>query len=210
MKDIQGKIIATMAAAGSESLDDQQLVSRLQKGDSSAFEGLFHRYQSSMLSFARRELKSEALAEDAVQEVFCKLWLSRAKLDVSLPLKGFLFVCLKNRILNVVRTRKNEIAKNYQFAYDQPKTTNITELQIAGNEIDREVLQLINHLPELKRNILTFSIYKGLSNEQIAEKLDVSTTTVKIYLSQSSRQLRQLISLHGVKFVVLSLLNTLP
>lgn len=198
-----------MAALGQESLDDQQLASRLQEGDSSAFEVLFHRYQSSMLSFALRELKSEALAEDAVQEVFCKLWLTRAKLNISLPLKGFLFVCLKNRVLNVVRTRKNEIAKNYRFAYDQPKTSNTTEMQTAGNEIDREVHQLINRLPELKRNILTLSIYKGLSNEQIAEKLDVSTTTVKIYLSQSSRQLRQLISLHGVKLIVLPLLSIL-
>lgn len=198
-----------MAASGQESSDDQHLASRLQEGDSSAFEALFHRYQSSMLSFALRELKSEALAEDAVQEVFCKLWLDRTKINVSLPLKGFLFVCLKNRILNVVRTRKNEIAKNYRFACDQPKTSNTTELQTAGNEIDREVHQLINRLPELKRNILTLSIYKGLSNEQIAEKLDVSTTTVKIYLSQSSRQLRQLISLHGVKLIVLPLLNIL-
>ena len=197
-----------MTKSKQQSFDNYRLATCLCRGDRAAFEEIFHVYCLPLKAFAQRELKSEALAEDAVQEVFCKLWLNRKKLDANLSLSGFLFTSLKNHILNVVRTRHREIAKNYRFAYDQQRSSNRTEQEVIGHEIEKEVHQLIGDLPELKRNILQLSIYRGLSNKQIAEKLNVSSNTVKIYLSQSSRQLRQLISLHGGKFIIF-LLNTL-
>lgn len=194
-----------MAEGKQDLYNNYRLITHLQKGDHSAFEEVFHTYCLPLKAFAFQELKSEALAEDAVQEIFCKLWLNRKTLNPNLSLKGFLFTCLKNHILNLVRTHKNEILKNYRFAYRQQHSSNSTEEEVMNREIQRDIHQFISHLPELKRTILQLSLYQGLSHEQIAQHLRVSVNTVKIYLSQSSRQLRRLIGMHGIKVLLFSL-----
>ncbi|MFP4094433.1 MAG: RNA polymerase sigma factor [Cyclobacteriaceae bacterium] len=85
--------------------DHKELVARLKGGNHAAFKSIFFMYNQSLRTFAIKELKSEELAEDAVQEVFVKLWLNRENLDPDLSLKGFLFTCLKNHILNAIRTK---------------------------------------------------------------------------------------------------------
>ncbi len=189
--------------------NDYSLVKNLREGDQSAFEEIYYQYCHSLKVFAFQELKSEALADDAVQEIFCKLWTKREQLDATLSLKGFLFTCLKNHILNVVRTRKNEILKNYRFASNQNHSVNSTEDAVITHEIQSQINQEVGKLSELKRSILKLSLYKGLSHEQIAHELDISVNTVKMYLSQSSRKLRALIQLHAAKLILFSLLNHL-
>lgn len=183
-------------------LENYRLVTSLRQDNHSAFEELFRLYCRPLKAFAIEELKSEELAEDAVQEIFCKLWLHRHKLDPRRSVRGFLFTCLKNHILNVIRTRKNEILKNYRFAYGQSQPCNDTEQDVLTHEIQREVHQLINHLPEVKRRIVQLSLYQGWSHERIADELNVSINTVKMYLSQTSRQLRYCIEMHGVKIFI--------
>lgn len=179
------------------------LVKKLQEGNTSAFEEIYFRYRKPLLAFALKELKGEALANDAVQEIFCKLWVKRSSLDPSQPIKGFLFTCLKNHILNVIRTQKNEVLKNYRFASQQQSSINGTEQEVMSRELQTDMHKLMSQLPELKREILSLNIYKGLSKEQIAEELNISTNTVKIYLSQSSRQLRTFIEEHGLHVLIL-------
>jgi RNA polymerase sigma-70 factor (family 1) len=179
------------------------LVKKLRKGNTTAFEELYFKYRKPLLAFALKELKGEALANDAVQETFCKLWLKRESLNASQSIKGFLFTCLKNHILNVIRTQKNEVLKNYHFASQQQISIRATEQEVMSNEIQNGISQLLDQLPELKRKVLSLNIYKGLSKEQIADELNISTNTVKIYLSQSSRQLRTLIEEHGLHGLIL-------
>lgn len=179
------------------------LIKSLRKGDPSAFEELYFRYRKPLLAFALRELKGEELASDAVQEVFCKLWVKREGLDPTQSLKGFLFTCLKNHILNIIRTQKNEVLKNYHFASQQQSSINGTEQEVMSRELQADINNLLSQLPELKREILSLNIYQGLSKEQIAEELNISTNTVKIYLSQSSRQLRTFIEEHGLHVLIL-------
>lgn len=185
------------------------LVRRLQQGNTSAFEELYFRYHKPLLAFALKELKGEELASDAVQEVFCKLWLKRKSLDATQSIKGFLFTCLKNHILNVIRTQRNEVLKNYHFASQQQSSINGTEHEVIGRELQTDINHLLSQLPELKRKILSLNIYRGLSKEQIAQELNISTNTVKIYLSQSSRQLRALIEEYGLHVLILCYLSPL-
>jgi RNA polymerase sigma-70 factor (ECF subfamily) len=187
--------------------ENRKQITALKGGDHAAFEAIFHMYCSSLKSFALKELKSQELAEDAVQEVFTRLWLHRENLDDRLSLRGFLFTCLKNYILNAVRTRNNEILKNFRFASSQLNSTSATEHVVLENEIQKGIDEMVDQLPELRRKIITLSLYQGMSNEQIANELNLSLNTVKMYLSQSSRQLKNHIHLHGAKLTVFPLLD---
>lgn len=195
---------------GRQSLsDNHRLITQLRSGDKSVFEEIFRIYCQPLTAFAIQELKGESLADDAVQEVFCKLWLYRKKLDATQSLRGFLFTCLRNHILNTIRTRKHEIIKHYRFANHQPRGVSNPEQEAECHEIEGEMHQFVNRLPSLKRKIVKLSLYQGLSHEQIAQKLDISVVTVKIYCSQTSRQLRELIEVHGAKLLIFSLFHSL-
>ena len=186
--------------------NEPQLILRLQQSDVKAFEAIFHYYYAPLKSFALQELKSNALAEDAVQDILCALWLKRKTLQSHLSLRGYLFTCLKNYILNLIRTKSREIIKHQRHFLQQQAPINATEFAVISKEIEQDIHLLIEKLPEIKRQILQMSIYQGLSNQQIAEKLNLSIHTVKVYLSESSRSLRKLLSSQsGYVFLLLLL-----
>ncbi|WKN44983.1 RNA polymerase sigma factor [Tunicatimonas pelagia] len=176
-----------------------EVISDLQRGDHAMFTRVTREYNEDLKRFAQRELKSEALAEDAVQEVFSKLWQKRSQLDPSRSLRGFLFTCLKNYILNAVRTRQNDILKHYHFSLVQSASCHDTEHAVTTREIEYRISRWMSGLSVLKQRIVQLGLYGGHSNAQIAQELGVSVTTVKIYLSQTSRQLRHLIQSSKLK-----------
>jgi len=173
--------------------DDSVLVGKLKAGDKGAFEEIYFRYRKQLRAFACFELKDENLADDAVHEIFLKLWLKRETLDNKLSVKGFLFTCLKNHILNAVRTKKNEILKHIRIAHRTNNAANATENALLTSEYEILIQSSVNALPEKKQAIFELSVYKGWPNEKIAEELKIPLNTVKMYLSQSTRQIKSLI-----------------
>jgi len=174
-------------------LDESVLIEKLKEGDKGAFEEIYFRYRKKLRAFACFELKDENLAEDAVHEIFLKLWLKRETLDSNLSVKGFLFTCLKNHILNAVRTKKNEILKHIRISRRSSNNSNVTENTFLTSEYQALIQSSVNALPEKKQAIFELSVYKGWPNEKIAEELKIPLNTVKMYLSQSTRQIKALI-----------------
>lgn len=58
-------------------LEDQELLHRIAAGEKDALEAVYSRYSSAVYSLARYMLRSEAVAEEATQEVFLNIWLDR-------------------------------------------------------------------------------------------------------------------------------------
>src|SRR5690625_699801 len=88
---------------------DHQLVLCLKKCDKLAFEAIYKKYYEPLFLLGRCYLKDPQLAEDAVQDVFSKLWLNRSDIDSSKSLQGFLFTSLRNHVLNMVKIKKRRI-----------------------------------------------------------------------------------------------------
>jgi RNA polymerase sigma factor (sigma-70 family) len=84
----------------------------LKKGDKDAFEKIYWMYRKPVYGMAFRYLKVHELAEDAVQDVFFKLWEKRETLDVEKPFEPFLFSILKNHVLNMIKMKKEEFCGN--------------------------------------------------------------------------------------------------
>ncbi|MGB3589051.1 MAG: sigma-70 family RNA polymerase sigma factor, partial [Tunicatimonas sp.] len=85
------------------------LVKALKRGSTAAFKQVYERYKRPLYATALRYLKDNQLAEDVLQDVFVKLWQNREALDEQQSLKNFLFVCLKNQVLNFIRSEQVRI-----------------------------------------------------------------------------------------------------
>ena len=68
-----------------------------------------------MYYIAKKYVKDHGLAEDAVQDIFVKVWEKREELDASKSIRGYLFAMLKNYVLNMIRHRKRKILSGYEL-----------------------------------------------------------------------------------------------
>lgn len=176
---------------------NETLVSSLKAGDHTAFKTIYDQYYSKIYAVAFKYLKEENMAEDAVQEIFIKLWVNRENLDVNLTPKGFLFKCLKFHVLNVIRNQSRVLIKQYEIAYNSPAFHKEVEESLLLKESMKDVQQAIEKLSPQKRLIFKLRTIEGLNNEQVSQKLGLSINTVKFQFSQASKALRKYMKLYS-------------
>src|SRR5690625_8047161 len=87
----------------------------MNKGDKLAFEVIYKKYYEPLFLLGRRYWKDTQLAEDAVQDVFSKLWLNRCDIDSSKSRQGFLFTSLRNHVLKMVKINKRRILRQLEY-----------------------------------------------------------------------------------------------
>ncbi len=80
--------------------EEKKLISELKEGSEKAFRKIYLKYHKELYKLALRYLRKTELAEDAVHDIFVKMWDYRDQLDTSGSLSGFLFTALENHVLN--------------------------------------------------------------------------------------------------------------
>lgn len=182
--------------------NDQQLAARLRNGDHNAFEELYAAYHQHLYSTACKYLKSSTAAEDAVHEVFVKVWLHREELNPSQGVRNFLFKCLKFHVLNLIRDHKRSLSKQYELICNAGNEHSDAESTVIFNDYRKVVDRAVNNLSAQKKKIFRLRSYEGLSNEEVARRLGLSINTVKFQYAQASKALK-----HALKIMMSALLG---
>lgn len=156
-------------------------VIRLKKGDKTAFREIYERYHRSIYTLALRYLKDHHMAEDATQDIFIKLWITKERLDPEKSLKSFLFTCLRNHVLNMIRNQKRRILAAYQLKEIHHPVSTCTEDDIQYNEYSEILNDGLDKMPERRKEVFRLKMVTDLTNAQIAEKLQISIHTVKVH-----------------------------
>jgi len=79
------------------------LLEGLKEGNEKIFDYIFHYYYSGLVVFVQKYVPDQDVAEDIVQALFVKLWISRAELSINSSLKSYLFSSVKNRCIDYIR-----------------------------------------------------------------------------------------------------------
>ena len=168
--------------------DEPLLVSNLSKGNLLAFNTLYNEYSSHLYHFAFRYLKSKDEAEDLVQQVFTIIWEKRAELKEELSFKSFLFTITFNII------RKHFRTKSYLSEYFKTRISEDQDLQtsqkITYDSLYQYITELVNHLPDRRKEIFIKSRFEGLSIKEISEELKISHKTVENQLTDALKFIR--------------------
>jgi len=177
-------------------LNDTILVKKIGQGSEPAFRAIYERYHLQMYYIAKKYVKDKGLAEDAVQDIFVKVWEKRKELDRSKSIRGFLFVMLKNHVLNMIRDRKNKILSGYELKEVHHPRENRTGDEVIYAEYLNHVNQSLKELTERKREVFELKM-NGHSNAQVAEILQISIRTVKTHYYNSSKFVRAYLKNHA-------------
>ena len=178
------------------------LIRKLKTGDGNAFEQVYHMYKRPLYAIALRYLKDQQLAEEALQDIFVKLWKSCRALDEHQSLESFLFVCMKNHVLNMIRKEKARIKAATIACQTKENSCYQTESDVAHNDLQAHLSLCMKALPARKKHIVQLSIIEGYSNQEIATSLHISENTVRSQLSQAKKVLRHFLRYSLPMFVL--------
>lgn len=175
---------------------DRNLIENLREGDEHAFRKIYEKYHRPVYGIAFKYLKNKLQAEDAVHDVFLKLWDYRKKLDPDQSIKGFLFTTTKNHVLNAIRNRKRDTQKHEQYSHLKPVSQNKTVEKLTLQNYKEVFRHFLKQLPEGKREIFELKMQDGESNKKIAQKLDISVNTVKSQYYKASKFIKKKLKEH--------------
>ena len=166
-------------------VDDVLLAKRVTERDEEAFKILYEEFFHALLSVACKYVEIEE-ARDIVQDTFFKLWSAPQKFLHINDLRFYLFLSVDYQCLNYIRDKKVE--DNYRN-----KTEVITEDYFYNALLEEEIFirlrQAIDELPEKYRNVINLNL-EGLSDKEIAEKLDITIDAVKQQKKRGKEQLK--------------------
>jgi len=164
-------------------MDQRDLAFKIKQGNQLAFAIIYDRYHKNLYALAYRYLKSRSMAEDAVQQVFVNFWIHRDKIDKDGNIKSLLFTSLKNHTLNTLRNYQSSIEKNYEMLLTS-ETYETSDDELESTEMTALIEKAFETLSPQRKQIYYLKIIEGLSNLEIATKLNISINTVKFQYSQ--------------------------
>lgn len=173
-----------------EEIPIDYLIKELREGSETAFTTIFDQYHRLLYALAYRYMKSGEEAEDAVQYTLMRLWEQRTTLNEQTGIKSLLFTILKNHILNELRHKKIVFEKHYEMLQNQSKEEEDIFEKLADKDFKKQLYEIINQLSPQRRQVCLLKIEQGLSNQEIADKMDISLATVKSHYTQSIKILR--------------------
>lgn len=139
------------------------------------------------ISFAIEFVDKEEDAMDVVQEVFLSCWEKKISLDDVSKAKAYIYRAVHNQCLNLLR-KSNRTQSIDDFKHDVYSEEYLEE-QIIKEEVAIMVHERLSHLTPQEQKVIRLSL-QGCSVKEVAEKMDISINTVKIYKKRAYSQLR--------------------
>src|SRR5579871_5756414 len=189
------------AGSGQESPSDAEIMLRVKAGDQSAFDYLVQKYRRPLVSFMYRMAHSTAAAEDLAQEVFLRVYRSRATYEASAKFTTWLYRIATNLAVNHARDTRHE-RPEVTVSLDEPDEETGTTMDVADTTITaeesllrRERMQAIRSkvesLPERQRLAVIMHKYQQMDYKQISEVLKLSESATKSLLFRAYETLRE-------------------
>lgn len=155
------------------------------------FETVFKAYFPRLKAFSLKFVSGQDIAEDLVQDVFLKVWENKDKIHTE-TFHSYIFTMVRNACLNYLKHKK--IVDN-AFSGKEPDFRgeglyyadffSDPYHQTMFNELKKEVDKVLASFSEQTRTVFEFSRFKGLKNQEIAEKLGITTRTVEKHISRA-------------------------
>ncbi|WP_297868913.1 sigma-70 family RNA polymerase sigma factor [uncultured Flavobacterium sp.] len=164
------------------------------KGDNLALGHLYHTFLPKLYLIAYRYVQSQQEAEDVVADCFEKLFkmpIEKRKqkfIEEEIDIKALLIIMVKNRCLDVIKTKNNR----NRIAQGIKKLLPVTSFNSVSETITEENFKLLlDCLPQKEKTVLAMNI-QGFSNEEIAEQLQLSEKTISNILSMARKKVKEL------------------
>ena len=159
-------------------------------GDKSAYAEIYELYFDSLYSYGKKFLADQTQVEDAIQDLFIRLWRTRERLSTVDNIKFYLFLSLRRDIRRIKeKAVENVDYESFLTTHDHPVDEyNPTE---SDRELTHRLVAILKNLPKRQLEAITLRYYENFSITEIASIMDVSEKTVRNTLHNSLTLLRK-------------------
>ena len=182
--------------------EEREWMAQVQNGDKQALRKLYDRFNKILFGMIYKILRNKEESEDLLQEIFVKIWNKADQFD---PSRGsaysFIATLARNRAIDRTRSRafKNRRKDDYvinddEYSFNLSTENPNPEEKIEITERAVGVRKALAQLNEKERQVLYISYFEGLSQTEIADKIDIPLGTVKYRMRQGMIKLREMLS----------------
>lgn len=175
---------------------EQALILALRNGRPPAFRLLYEDYGPRLYAFCKKFGLTPEDAREIVQETFIRVWEHRQDIRTDTSFSSYLFTIARNLVYNGLR-RTAYWEKYLHDAGAGQKAESFTGHPAEERELQHLIGEAIHQLPDKCRQIFWKSRYEGRSNQQIADELAISKSTVENQLNKALKNIRQFLEKNG-------------
>ncbi|MCC7389764.1 MAG: sigma-70 family RNA polymerase sigma factor [Phycisphaerales bacterium] len=184
-----------MTARKEQDAVDLDLMRRIADDNQSAVEEMYDRFGSLVYRMAYQAMPTRADADDAVQEVFVRLWKTADRFDPKRAalVTWVMLITRRHLVDRLRRSRARITAGSMEEAAvrDERRETETVGTGMERSERFAQVMEKIAELPELQQNVVTRAYLGGQTLRQISDELETPLGTVKSALSRALVRLRE-------------------
>ena len=162
------------------------------EGDTRAFHAIHGELFRGLYDYSMKLLQDSQLADDAVQELFVKIWVKRAVIGPLQKVKPYFFTALRRQILNQLRNlhlRELRIG-----AIPRPDIDFSPEEIVVRNEeylsLQAKIADVLNELPKRQKEVIYLHYFEEMDYAQIAEVMGIHYQSVLNLTQKALRKLR--------------------
>lgn len=172
---------------------------KIKEGDENSFELLYKGLSPELCNYAFQYTADRFLSEEIVQDVFIKIWQNRENITPCKSIKAYIFQSVHNSCINCIIQKKNKKNINNVFLSEKSwdviqESTQINSLlleKLEADDTEQIIKQIIQTLPPGCSEIFTLSRFENRSNQEIAEMLNVSVSTVRTQIFRALEKISE-------------------
>lgn len=154
------------------------------------FNNLVRQLNRNLYGYAFHILRNQEEAEDAVQEVFIKLWNLGKKLDEYNSIRALATTMIKNFCIDQIRKKKHFLHSEH-VGQDIINIDNESPLTLMeGRESEVIIFHIIDQLPDIYKVVIRLREIEGLSYEEIVDKTHQNINTLRVTISRARKMIR--------------------
>ena len=170
---------------------DIKTLEALRDGDHKAFKAIFIAYFNKIKTFIFGYIKSDPDAEELAEDLFVNLWVNRQSIDTSRSFNSYLHTVARNAAINFLKHK--QVQEKYVNETPLWESYYSSEEDYIAKELGLLVEDVVDKMPEQRKQIYLLSRNDGLSNGEIAERLNTTKRNVESQLSLALKEIRKAI-----------------
>lgn len=177
--------------------DEADLLRRLKLGDTDAYMQLYQHYHPALYVYVIRFIKVPQLAEDALQEVFIKIWEIRERINPELSFSAYLYRISRNHVFKQLKKIAADEDLRMRAMLALANTVEDTDTRVRWQQYEALLKMSIDQLPTQRKKVFELCRQQGKTYDEVAAELGISRNTVKEHMVMAVKSIKEYFTRHG-------------
>ena len=173
------------------SLNEKELVLLLKQGYEPAFERIYKLYSSRLFGSVYKMVKSESTTKEILQDVFLKIWNSRANIDPEKSFQSYLFRIAENNVYDFFRKVARDRKMQARLLAAATENYEHIEELLLKKENALMLGKAIDSLSPQRQQVFRLCKLEGKSYDEVSKQLGISLSTISDHMVKANKAIRE-------------------